>query len=270
MKTYESEKNYVKTLRAAIEERLNGYEFEGKRIHLPKEDIEKILFDIYPFTDAKRIGFNSKNIHKLDLSEVSFEDVSFISFDPEKPINLANTNARIDLSKSWDYKDKSALYLANIDLRNVDLSNNDFEELTKNKTATIWSCNLSNTKLQITPKVSASFINCNLSNNDLIGLIIHLKISDGKYLLSTGLLELTHCNISNTNITLNPSHNMLKYQLYYLQNDPNFTGCYLNGNKISPQSMNVNDTEKMLVSLDDYDRERIEYTLKLIDKQIKK
>ena len=90
------------------------------------------------FTDSrdgktyKTIGFLFDNICKLDLSNLSFEDVSF---NNDSYVDLSNTNAKIEFDKSYEFKKNNEVIVKNTSFKNVDLSNNNFEYLTTNKKA---------------------------------------------------------------------------------------------------------------------------------------
>ena len=84
-------------LRGRIQEKLKDVDFNpDKRISLPKDVLEELLFDVEYDAEGmrrKRIGYRFNGLDKLDLSKISFNDVSF---EPPRNINLSNTNIKID------------------------------------------------------------------------------------------------------------------------------------------------------------------------------
>jgi uncharacterized protein YjbI with pentapeptide repeats len=165
----------IEDVREALKELLKLVPNGSKRIHLNKDLLEALLFDKeevelcdnYDFPDdyypvAKFPVWSGKFLRKLDLSEVSFEDVSWdvfgdlledTYFDVEDRINYNNTNAVIDFSKSFEAKiarQFSDLNLttciSNCSFKNVDLSNNVIE---RDQHYELYDCNFSNSGLKI-------------------------------------------------------------------------------------------------------------------------
>ena len=91
-------------LRKRISEKLKDVDFNpDKRIILPKEMLEELLFDVDYDAEGmrrKKIGYHFNGLDKLDLSKISFNDASFNSQKYE--IDLSNTNAKIDFFKSYE------------------------------------------------------------------------------------------------------------------------------------------------------------------------
>lgn len=183
-------------LRKTIEEKLKSVP-EGQRIHLEKDLLEELLFKSIKIerndSTAKLPIWSGDFLRKIDLSEVSFEDVSWSILDQvdgnnynlpwksfvgskntittteyqiiegRNKINYSNTNAKIDFKSSWEYKNigQSSFYLCNFSGTN--LSNNDIDEV-----ALIMDCNFSNTGIWLTrqefPVYRTSFSDNDLSN----------------------------------------------------------------------------------------------------------
>ena len=146
-------------LRKEVEARLSLVP-EGERIKLPKEILEQLLFEVDTVNleppletyKVKYLVWSGEFLRKVDLSEVSFDDVSWFVGRGEgygddkqkhkgyyqygvKKINLSGTNAKIDLLKSVECgcltEEKPEYWLAcfimdNCNLSGVDLSNNTF------------------------------------------------------------------------------------------------------------------------------------------------
>lgn len=161
--------------RKEMDKFLNTIEFDpNKRIVLSEEDLEELLFD--RVGDHKVIGYFTKNLCKLDLSKVSFENVDFGTRDNCKIKDFSNTNINIDFSKlcldGWA-KYTGTMTIANANFENVDLSNNDLYSISTRYYNRIefLNCNMKNTKLEFRYiddySCSISFKDCDLSNNDL-------------------------------------------------------------------------------------------------------
>lgn len=151
-------------LRARIIEQLKNVP-EGQRVHLDKDLIEELLFEeitIYGALDGyknspiigkgKIISWSGEFLQKIDLSEISFEDVIWRNYnfitEPDKvqqpelfsSVNLSNTNVNIDFSKSFEAKHPTDYYsnevpvgtkgcvsISNINFSGVDLSQSNFD-----------------------------------------------------------------------------------------------------------------------------------------------
>lgn len=137
-------------------------EREDRRIKLDKDTLDRLLFDYYVDKDGKifkRVGFFSDNLDKLDLSEVSFEDVSFNGDNYEFPgnsdsyqVSFQFTNAVIDFSKSYEYKRDKKVIVSRFNFTGTDLSNNNWNKLTEKNCGFIKFCNLCNTGTKLSYK----------------------------------------------------------------------------------------------------------------------
>lgn len=173
-------------LRKKVEKRLLALE-EGERIKPHKDLLEKLLFESIrlrgsesspEFINAKFLVWSGEFLRKLDLSEVSFEDVVwdvnekgvfegkmddmgrklyrkeyYKQFGVER-IVLSGTNANIDFKKSYVYKVSSrtkhpSVSISGCDFSGIDLSQNIIE-------GDIYYCignsNFDNTKLKVSNK----------------------------------------------------------------------------------------------------------------------
>ena len=152
---------------------------EGVKIHIDKDILEELIFEkigIYNHSKihdnktligvGKYIIWSGSFLKKIDLSEVSFDDVlwnrmPYYAVNPiykgklSKKIDLSNTNAKVDFSKSFNVKynyygynlsdkDKRIISLEHINFSNVDLSNSHFELVKE-----IRNVNLDNTNASI-------------------------------------------------------------------------------------------------------------------------
>ena len=202
------------------------------RIFLSKDKTEELLFDVhYDEYDRKykTIGFNSKHINKLNLSEVDFEDVSLnCSLYSDKVINLSNTRANIDFSKTYEYKTKDKLMVSDIDLSYVDLSKNDLGKLCHGlcHESEFRNCNLSSTRLMLSSKAWLAFDNCDLSYNDLYQIV--LDYADDTSIDS--FLRISNCNLTNTGASITFTSDETDEEDYEkIRNNPNYKGCYIEG-----------------------------------------
>lgn len=181
-------------LRAIIEQKLEGVP-DGQRVHIDKDLLEQLLFDTYieelgygvtpdfvgKKVPVKYIVWSGPFLSKIDLSEISFDDVMwsiiyniYAYFAPGaedhyvkagvQKIDLSNTNANIDFSKSFGCKYAGPLvwlYMGCCDFSNTDLSNNLIECIDAE------SCNFSNTGLRVNLNTKDLLVFC---NSDLSGL----------------------------------------------------------------------------------------------------
>lgn len=150
-------------LRLFIEEQLKNRIPNSSRIHLDKELLESLLFETTVTKDKQNIAkffvWSGPFLSKIDLSEISFEDIvwnlqecetsSYGLFENDyyKDINVIDlnyTNANVDFKKSYRMKRFDYEILSGIQLEGVDLSQSngicikDFRD-----------CNLKNTNISV-------------------------------------------------------------------------------------------------------------------------
>lgn len=92
----------IKQLRQMIEEKIKKVP-QGKRLYINKDLLEKLIFE-QETNNRKNVKipvWTGEFLSKIDLSEISFENVSFYSPD-DNYIILKNTNAIIDLNKIYN------------------------------------------------------------------------------------------------------------------------------------------------------------------------
>lgn len=242
MKLSNNDKN---ELRQKIVERLQSVP-DGQRIHLDKDLLEDLLFNELVCNKengetVKLPVWSGEFLRKIDLSEVSFDNVSWYFctdgyegymlyyekqiIDKEfcdlieakyflrnnDMVDYSYTNAKIDFSKSWEAR-HGEIRIASCNFAGVDLSNNNgirnIEE--------IYICDLSNTKLKLTldnfskeNKNGDSIISrTNLSSVDLSEITQDAisMIDCGDYNGGVGGIVDDLCDLSNTgfNVILNP------------------------------------------------------------------
>jgi uncharacterized protein YjbI with pentapeptide repeats len=240
------------------------------RIKLPKNLLEDLLFDYHiDVNDVmyKTIGFTSHNIDKLDFSEVDFEDVTLDyakEFKEKKEtIFLAGTNARIDFTKTYEYKTDQPVYIRYVDLGGVDLSNNDLKVFTNNKKIAFVKADLRDTNLKVTSKINANFIMCDLRYVNLRKIKIDLY--DKKCITNEALL-FSDCNLSNTQINFVTGENASKK--LYKQAYELYSGCYINGKLILNSAEQLYQRKEIMEEYNKYYKNKISRTLSLVKKQI--
>lgn len=219
-------------LRANIEEQLKNVP-EGVRIHLDKDLLEELLFEtrveelsskIFPDdldgrkVSVKYLVWSGSFLSKIDLSEVSFDGVLWnIIYNAENcfgensknvyqeygitMIDLSNTNAKIDFSKSFGsnlYGITIEIELFGCNFSNMDLSNNfvDYD-------FTAEKCNFINTGLSVNFKSDSDirFYSSILSGLDLSEYTVNETFFGEEYQQYIGF----NCDLSNTGLRVKTS-----------------------------------------------------------------
>jgi len=163
-------------LRKTIDEIIASYRGLSVKhcIKLKKKTLEDLMFDKC-VDDAghkyKKIAYTSPNLIYIDLSDLSFEDVS-LNYDNE--IDLRDCNVRIDFSKTYEFKTKGYVEIRNMNLHGVDLSNNnilDEHGVSILENARIIKSSLRDTGLKIVTK-NIKCYKSNLISTDLSELTL--------------------------------------------------------------------------------------------------
>ena len=261
-------------LRTQIEEQLKSVP-DGQKVHLDKDLLENLLFETITYNkftneQLKLPIWAGEFLRKLDLSEVSFEDVAwslvvadtydypeeaFIEFmDEETYKNMPNilptynpfeqtkivdysmTNAKIDFKKSFEFKKTGKIRLLFCDFNGVDLSNNDMSSLTS-----AFECDLSDTGIVISPEMYEGqklvFDDTNLRNVDLSKFTISIE-----QMMTDRAIIGSKCDLTNTglNLTVDTNEEIWNKEPNqwnpenFLKTEmmPHLVGCYINGKKI--------------------------------------
>lgn len=204
-----------KLLREAVAERIKEVKFNPeRRIHLPKEKIDELLFD---YKDGyKCLVCTIEGLCKIDLSEADFTNAIL---QPTKTVDLSNTNVNIVFTELF-YRGNvlgQTYTIQNVDFSGVDLSNsfgicNDQWELTFN----FENCDLSNTGLK-TKTHSFLFKGCNLEGLNFNEVKFECKsLRSDRHILMTNGDERSYnvgvqdCNLSNTGAIINVTDKTLK------------------------------------------------------------
>ena len=212
---------------------------DDKKRFFEREYLESILFDVYTDSEKrtfKRIGFLSNALSKIDLSEISFDGVSFNgedypNLDEGEQVDLSNTNAVIDFSKSYEYLTRGQVEITSFDFHGTDLSNNNWHDLTQKCFGFIKNTNLSGTKTKLTDggkKVYLKLNHTDLSGNDLSDI----SIDHSKQISMSPEIAFIACGLAKTGINIGYRGNdsIIKSEI---RTNPNYDGCTYNGRTIN-------------------------------------
>ena len=257
-------------LRLIIEKQLINVP-QGQRIHLDNELLEELLFEtiVYHKESGKILKlpvWSGDFLSKIDLSEISFEDVAWslleekdnepsiwrikekidvdvydmllkqiYYLDNDKMVNYSNTNAKIDFNKSWDKKVKGFIVLKMCNFSGTDLSNNLLNEILA------YDCDLSYTKIPFNPDKVQSVGMERVFRTNLSGL----DLRNVYYELDDFVYEMYHlhptCNFSNTGLHIVDknltetiiSEPAIKEDLSSALIEGRLIGCYINNKLIT-------------------------------------
>lgn len=261
-------------LRERVNMKLNDVEFNPEsRIKLPLDVLEEILFDYKKNGNYKVIGFVSDNICKLDLSEVSFYNVSFNS---DKHINLSNTNGNYDFSKTFEYLDHGKAIIRNTSFENVDLSNHSLEG-----EVYFANCNLRNTNLfPFWIDCETTLSSCDVRDNDLSmnGAFKPLTAREDEdicgdlFFTQSGCnTYFINCNLAGSNVHINLDDDLSESSYDYLNHIIEMgylDGCYLNDKVILTKEEKRSNRNELLRQYNKFKTDRVNETIELIDKQL--
>lgn len=275
-------------LRECVQKKLTEVKFKpDKRIKLPKEKLEEILFD--GTENNKTFGYFGEGLCKLDLSEISFDNVSFTS---QEAIDLSNTNIKIDFRKlSPDFYNKDWVRICNIDFTNVDLSNSHLGE---KDICDFYRCSFKNTNLSLNTARVYYINKCDLTGLDLSSTTLYSmawkyerrdeKNPDTLVCKDNGhILDIRDCNLSDTRAIIkvgpdNPkdpyvinefSEEKSRRQIGRLMAKGYLKNCIIEDETIKPiySKKELLEMEKNKTSVKS--NEMIEDTLSKIDEQVK-
>lgn len=237
-------------LRASVEVLLASAP-TNKKIQLPKETLEQLLFEEFTYNDKKyKLPIWSGDfLKKLDLSQISFEDVSWSviglyeidgdttyltndeDYDNLKKIDrlkensldvsngqncrvcYAGTNAMIDFTKSMEVKELGIISIMDCDFSNCDFSANNLSNLTNIEMINISNCNFSNSKtFNIPPQIELTINYSNFENTNLSNIEINgLETFENKNFID--------CNFKNTGLKISLSVDSIKQIMSSKNND---------------------------------------------------
>lgn len=281
-----------------------------QKIHLDKSVLEELLFDTIVTNQKTRETvklpvWSGDFLRKLDLSEVSFDNVSWsllvntVStvipfgrrfFDSESydkfcdssvsevlgakgKVNYSHTNAKIDFSRSWEAK-HDHFEICCCDFSGVDLSHNSMFGL-----EFVCYSDLSDTGIILTQDMfkgkSRVFAKTKLSNVDLSGFTVNVKdiVDEFQYLFDID------CDLSNSSIhiTVDSKEDLsdssgskrLKTRFHDMLAFGYLNGCYINDKKVlSPEEQQAL-AEKTKSAYGDMKEDYISSVLQSIDEQKK-
>ena len=202
-----------------------------KKIYIDKDELEYLLFDTVNTKCTirkKYLVWSGPFLSKIDLSEIDFNDVEWNINDEYyvknsiKSIDLIRTNANIDFSKSFDYKEHNSLNISFCNFKGTNLSKS-FKSIEFDKLKEISNSCFKNTKLNININ---NFKNTRIYNNDFSECKFENCTID-----ESVLTKYPNNNYSNSNIRIKAqelTENLYKniYECGYLDN------CYINDKKI--------------------------------------
>lgn len=191
-------------LRSMVEEKLSDIKDNSEKIKFDSELLEQLIFDEMTVSLSNKPSvfkypvWTGKILQKLDLSELSFDNVFWgadsivesiingseffkrklnedgIIFENELLIDFSNTNADIDFTKSFDYKNPNRiagkqlkLYCANFE--SVDLSDSNMDKF---DAIALQKVNLKNTKAKLNLNKLTEIYSSNLESTDLSTIVL--------------------------------------------------------------------------------------------------
>lgn len=275
-------KGKLNEIRKKVAEQLSQVP-KGQKIQLPKETLEILIFDKYvakmdnesivncnskEIVPFKMIAWDMQHYDKLDLSEVSFDNVYWgderildctESIRPKlsekelkyRPIiNLSNTNAKIDFSKAipiiikkGPYKDK--YHVVRIIYRYIfnktDLSNNLLKDGFVLKNIFLGDTNI-NIKFNNGYFVIefTNLTNVNLSKNTVTESAFSIYEDDPHPYISNSILKNTGLKISLPSYEHVKTNDVLKSMIL----SGNLKGCYINGRVVGTTSKEERKVKK--------------------------
>ena len=215
-------------LRSKLEELLNGIEFDPEnRIYIPKGKLEQILFDYDSEHKCKIIGYKTDNLCKLDLSEISFENVDLYL----SPINnLSNTNVNIDFSKLHFSLATGYANLYNvasfIDFTNVNLVGMSLAGASVDGEHNVFcfdKCNFTDTHMWSSFDNIKGYVEFRYC--DFTGNYLSEPIEDHLSYFEKRNIRYRDCTFTNTCVTINTHYNFKDTVM--CREIEKFRGCYI-------------------------------------------
>lgn len=285
-------------LRKLVEKELKDKTVEG-RIKLDKDILELLLFETISYKKdspgvVKIPVWSGPFLQKIDLSEISYEDVSWTlmkegsvvskAFDKDSwnwfnksyqsifstRIDYSNTNAKIDFNKSFEYKQIGEVMIMNCSFAGTDLHDVDTSHFTY-----VQGCNFSNTRLVISEqlkKVTFPVFHYTVLSGLELGDIVIRAIdiaSNGGPLIGLG------CNLSNTRIAIvsksedfTDDNHKKNFRTILASGDLN--GCYINGKRVLSLEEKQANAASIMKQYEDYKSKMFSSISKSIQKQISK
>lgn len=292
-------------LRKKIIEQLKNVP-DGQRVHLDKELLESLLFQTITYNKntnekLKLPIWSGDFLRKIDLSEVSFDDVSWSLivderwYCPEKEfkefmdgetyvkmpdilptlelgskVDYSYTNANIDFSKSFEFKKTGKIKLLFCNFSGVDLSKNDMSKI-----GGVFHCDLADTGIMLSPEMFANkrgyaFGSTFLKNVDLSKFSVSaIDLMCDNYILQGD------CDFTNTglNVSVNPTAKEWNNEEKWVKNEFNemmtrLCGCYVNGKLVHTEEEKQAIAQEKREEYEKMKDEIIGSTLRSIDEQV--
>lgn len=274
----ELNKNGRDSVRESVALKLRDIDFDpNTRIKFEGEEqiryLEELLFDEKIDENGEKykvLAFFYEGLCKLDLSNISFDNVSF--FENGERVDLSNTNAHIDFTQSYEFFKEDRIKISNISFRNVDLTKSHLDLVTAKNRGEIFQTNLSNTGIDLN-NVKATIYQSDLSNNDFSKLKLCVDKENSEFGLTftnnEGLL-IDFCDLSNSkaNIELTSISNSAKSSFRTLINRGFLVGCFINDKLMRSKIDLTRESYELLKEYTIFKAQRINKILDLIDSQI--
>lgn len=290
-----NEEGIVK-VRKHVEEKLLKVP-DGTRIHIDKNMLEKLLFEKVEAVSKegeivifKVPVWSGDFLSKIDLSEISFEDVSWAcdcyvrnefftsnkaEFEKESSllyvrsdlmnsyesklhenkkqwysILYRNTNAVIDFEKSIEFKKGLGIIIVGADFSYTDLTN-----FKKQDKIHFEFCNFEGTSLPLRTFIENKenrMTNCNFTDLDLNGCKLDLTDILRVHVHSS-VFTRTKIDINiNISIIAFKNNDCFQFELRELLRKKRIEGCFLNGVKVKSDYEKEQTAKKMLENYNEY------------------
>ena len=244
---------------------------EGNRVKLNKELLEDLIFTVSSDeknTKLKFIVWHGDFLSKIDLSEVSFDDVEWnledailykycSNFDYDclnLPINLSNTNINVDFNNAYSF------YGDYLEISCVNFSNTDLSKCPPIYNADIKKTDLSGTNIKFEKGGRLYFFKTDLTGVDFSKFHLKGENFEGEnyeIIDEIGIL-VNDCNFKNTGLNIvcskddkyfSNGRNNFGGEAYdrfmSMLNDGKLEGCYVNGNLV----LSLKSEEEILSSV---------------------
>lgn len=232
------------------------------QIKLPNSILEELLFEKQTDNNGitfKKFAFFSPRIDLLDLSELSFDNVDFRS---KKFINLGCSNANIDLTKSYTYRDH-CIAIRNCDLTQLNLG--EYIDFSKEKEiVNIYTDNsdLSGNKIRF-ENVEFHCCDTNFTGNDLSGITVPLNELE---------ISFVNCNLRNTGLNISIKEGKLDekdaQKINEIKDESYFEGCYLGKGLLRSKEQEAELKSYLLSEYETWSEEYIDDVIISIDLQV--
>lgn len=176
-------------------------------------------------------------------------------------IKYANTNARIDFKKSWEYRLTERIIITRCDFSGTDLSKSDMSAETD-----LQDSNFSNTSIKFNPNYRVDAFETNLEGADLSSFEVTPWYMDRSGLAS--------CNLRNTGLkivdfsreNIEKCFQFSKERLMQHLKNGDYVGCYING-KLMKTIEEYQEQARQSIQFPQFHDESLSDILRMIDEQ---